>query len=303
MVVQRRLPQYLARLIRHQAWDGGARHCFSTMLSMLVAVTADPAHGRAIQIVANMTQDEKLSWLHGHSVASQAGLKGYTGECPAIARLGIPALRLNDGPQGFRDSHAHGTTTCWPSGLTVAATFDPAAANAWGAAIGREFKGKGANVALGPGMNVARVPQDGRNFEYISVPAARARARNPLVPRTQRLTLCISLQGEDPALGAAMAAAAIRGIQGEGVIANAKHYILNNQETDRGSAPLPWKGVSAARHLARTVLCRTGSALTRVTTAGARPSTSAPSARSTFRAPSDDPACNLLAPRAPPADR
>eukprot|EP00325_Prymnesiales_sp_UTEX-LB-985_P003516 CAMPEP_0174708412 /NCGR_PEP_ID=MMETSP1094-20130205/10676_1 /TAXON_ID=156173 /ORGANISM="Chrysochromulina brevifilum, Strain UTEX LB 985" /LENGTH=67 /DNA_ID=CAMNT_0015906967 /DNA_START=116 /DNA_END=316 /DNA_ORIENTATION=- len=66
---------------------------------------------------------------------------------------------MNDGPQGFRDPANKGTTTCWPSGLTVAATWDVDAATAWGRDIGAEFRMKGANVALGPGLNVARFPR------------------------------------------------------------------------------------------------------------------------------------------------
>jgi len=60
--------------------------------------------------------------------------------------------------------------TCSPAvvGKKVAATFDRDLARAWGDAMGEEFRGKGSNVQLGPGMNVARVPTNGRNFEYAS---------------------------------------------------------------------------------------------------------------------------------------
>ena len=74
--------------------------------------------------------------------------------------------------------------------------------------MGAEFHGKGANVQLGPGMCVARVPRNGRNFEYLS--------------------------GEDPVLGVNMVPPVVKGIQSKGVIANAKHYVNNNQETNRG---------------------------------------------------------------------
>jgi len=76
-------------------------------------------------------------------------------------------------------------------------------------AIGQEFYGKGSNVMLGPGVNVARVPRNGRNFEYIS--------------------------GEDPFLGYTMVQPVIKGIQSSNVIANAKHYVNNNQENNRGN--------------------------------------------------------------------
>ena len=66
-----------------------------------------------------------------------------------------------------------------------------------------EFAGKGANVQLGPGLCIARIPQNGRNFEYLS--------------------------GEDPFLGYTLVQPAIKGIQSKNVIANAKHYVLNSQ--------------------------------------------------------------------------
>jgi len=85
--------------------------------------------------------------------------------------------------------------------------------------MGREFRSKGANVQLGPGLNVARVPQCGRNFEYLS--------------------------GEDPYLGATLVREVVTGIQSQAVIATAKHYVLNSQESDRGEV------VSAAAERAR----------------------------------------------------
>ena len=143
----------------------------------------------------------------------------YVGNVPAIPRLGVPWLSLQDGPQGYRDGkYGHypgppglpaGTATQWPSGLTVAATWDVQLAGEWGAAMGAEFRAKGANVQLGPGLNVARVPRGGRNFEYLS--------------------------GEDPHLGAELVGPVIRGIQSNSVMATAKHWILNNQEDHRGN--------------------------------------------------------------------
>lgn len=164
-------------------------------------VNSDPEE-RAKKLLAMMTLDEKITMLHG--VAGP-----YVGNVPANTRLGIPALNLNDGPQGFRDNAHPGTTTCWPSGLTVGATWDPSAVRAWGAAMGKEFYGKGANIQLGPGLCVARVPVNGRNFEYLS--------------------------GEDPYLGLVLVKPAVDGIQSQRVMANAKHYVQNNQETNRGS--------------------------------------------------------------------
>ncbi|EGD72488.1 hypothetical protein PTSG_00514 [Salpingoeca rosetta] len=155
---------------------------------------------RAKALLKEMTLDEKITMLHGSTGP-------YVGNVPANTRLGIPALNLNDGPQGFRDNAHPGTTTCWPSGLTVAATWDLNAMKDWGTAMGKEFYDKGANIQLGPGLCVARVPVNGRNFEYLS--------------------------GEDPFLGYTLVQPVIQGIQSQGVLANAKHYVQNNQETNR----------------------------------------------------------------------
>eukprot|EP00937_MAST-01D_sp_MAST-1D-sp2_P003732 g3732.t1 len=165
------------------------------------AAGPDPA-SRAKAMVARMNLTEKIAMLHGTAL-------GYTGGIAGNARLGIPNVTLNDGPQGFRlrPGEYAGTTTSWPSGLTVGATFDRALAQQWGAGMGAEFAGKGAGVQLGPGVCLARVPRNGRNFEYLS--------------------------GEDPYLGAQMVAPAVAGIQSQGVIANAKHWVVNNQETNR----------------------------------------------------------------------
>eukprot|EP00055_Hartaetosiga_balthica_P011579 m.53075 g.53075 ORF g.53075 m.53075 type:complete len:739 (-) comp7652_c0_seq1:124-2340(-) len=162
----------------------------------------DDPESRAEKLLSQMTLDEKITMVHGWQ-------GGYVGNVPENTRLGIPALKLNDGPQGFRDNAHLGTTTAWPSGLTVAATFNQSAMFAWGEAMGEEFYNKGANVQLGPGMCLARVPVNGRNFEYLA--------------------------GEDPFLGYTLSQPTIKGIQSKGVIANAKHYVNNNQETNRGS--------------------------------------------------------------------
>ena len=103
----------------------------------------------------------------------------------------------------FRAAGHDGTSTAWPSALAVSATFNTATAKAWGVAMGEEFFAKGSNVQLGPGVCVARVPRNGRNFEYLS--------------------------GEDPMLGATMVVPVVTGIQSQKVIANVKHFVNNNQ--------------------------------------------------------------------------
>jgi beta-glucosidase len=129
-----------------------------------------------------------------------------TGNVPGIARLGIPAIRLQDGPAGV--GGGAGLVTAFPAPITLAATWDVDLAKKYGAAQGLEHAGKGVNVQLGPMMNIHRVPNAGRNFEGF---------------------------GEDPFLASRMAEAVVRGIQSQGVIATAKHYIDNDHETERGS--------------------------------------------------------------------
>jgi beta-glucosidase len=169
-----------------------------------VPAAVSAAVDRARATVSSMTLDEKLSLLYG---VNPAPAGPYIGEVAAVPRVGLPGMRLNDGPQGFRCDAHPGTTTQWPSALTVAASWSRDAMRRWAEAMGDEFAGKGANVFLGPGVNVARVPRNGRNFEYQS--------------------------GEDPHLGAALVTPFVSGMQSRGVVAVVKHYLNNNQEENR----------------------------------------------------------------------
>lgn len=117
---------------------------------------AFPPKLRAWKLVDAMNVTEMIALFHG-------SCGGYTGNVCANTRLGIPQLKLNDGPQGFRG--ASSTSTAFPAAITIAASWDPTVARSWGAAMGDEFYRKGANVQLGPGLCLARVPRNGRNFE------------------------------------------------------------------------------------------------------------------------------------------
>jgi len=121
----------------------------------------------------------------------------YAGVLPGLEAHGLPALRMADGAAGFRTAGecAPRTTTLWPSALAVAATWDPQAAASWGGALGAEARRKGAGVLLAPDLRLAAAPRDARNAERLS--------------------------GEDPTLGAALGAAAVRGIQSQGIVAAA----------------------------------------------------------------------------------
>ena len=163
----------------------------------------DSPSRRADALVGAMTQDQKLHmltfgnppWFTYHGVA---------GHVAAIPELCIPDLVLSDAGSGVAGLQV--ATTVFPSGVAQASTWNPRTQRAIGAAIGREAFGKGINVLLGPGMNIARTPYNGRNFEYF---------------------------GEDPFLASRTAVSVIRGIQSNPVIADAKHYAFNNQEVDR----------------------------------------------------------------------
>ena len=171
-------------------------------VALCAALSATPAE-RAAALLVKMSVADKVQMLHG--VASP----GYTGSTAANSALGIPALRLNDGRQGFRPNDGNRGQTAFPCELAVAASFDVDLFRAFGAAMGGEFAGKGANVVLAPMLILARVPQSGRVFESC---------------------------GEDPELGYAFAKAHISGAQSNvGVISNADDFVLNNQETARTS--------------------------------------------------------------------
>ncbi|MFE6281513.1 beta-glucosidase [Streptomyces sp. NPDC057877] len=164
---------------------------------------ANAAHTRRVdKLLARLTLDEKISLLHGATDPAQLGQAGYV---PGVKRLGIPPLRLADGPAGVRVT-AHATAL--PAPVLLAAAFDPALARRYGQVIGREGRALGQDVLLSPMVNLIRTPYAGRNFETFS---------------------------EDPLLAADLVAAEIEGIQGEGLIATVKHYALNNQEKDRTS--------------------------------------------------------------------
>ncbi len=156
-----------------------------------------------------MTQSEKLSIIHGLLGApwggrpKPAGALGSAGYVPGVPRLGVPALQETDAELGVANGRP---ATAMPSNLALASTWDLGLARRQGAAVGAEARVEGFNVLLGGAANLIRDPRGGRNFEYFS---------------------------EDPLVTGLMAGAAIDGAQSRQVIATAKHFALNNQETDR----------------------------------------------------------------------
>jgi beta-glucosidase len=157
---------------------------------------------RTNELVAAMTLDDKIAMVHG--TEPTMGYYGTAGHVAANPRLCIPDLLLNDAGAGVADLQV--STTAFPAGIAQAASWDTGLQQQFGAALGWEAWHKGIDVQLAPGINVARVPMNGRNFEYA---------------------------GEDPFLAGQTAAATIQGIQSQHVIATVKHYVANNQETNR----------------------------------------------------------------------
>jgi len=155
-----------------------------------------PLETRVADLLSRLTFEEKLSLLGGTGF----GTRG-------LERLGLPPMGMCDGPVGVRGG-GEGTTgpaTVFPCGIAMAATWDPATVQRIGAAIGRELqnKGPGAQVILGPCVNLHRTPFGGRNGESFS---------------------------EDPYLASRMAVAYVQGVQSTGAAACIKHYAVNNQE-------------------------------------------------------------------------
>ncbi len=159
-------------------------------------------------LISKMSLEEKAGLLHGNS-------KFYV---EAVPRLGIPELALSDGPHGVRAEinrdnwnyagWTNDSSTYFPTGTALAASWNPDLARLRGEVLGEEARFRDKDILLGPGVNIIRSPLCGRNFEYMS---------------------------EDPYLTAQMAAAYIRGLQSRDVAACVKHFLANNQETDRGS--------------------------------------------------------------------
>lgn len=152
----------------------------------------------ANQVLALMTLNEKIGMVELSTTPTFENVN--TG----VPRLCIPALTLQDGPNGL----AYGDTGVvqLPASIATAATFDPGMANSYGQVLGAEAGAQGIDVVQAPNLNLARVPGAGRVFETF---------------------------GEDPNLASTMAVAEIQGIQSQGVMAEAKHYTAYTQETAR----------------------------------------------------------------------
>jgi beta-glucosidase len=179
--------------------------------------TSLSAEERTQLLLEAMTADEKLALVFGYFSSDapwknfkkpKEGLEQSAGIVAGNARLGIPALTETDAGIGVASQPGEHPRlrTALPSNLATAATWDPELAHSGGRMIGNEARLSGFNVMLAGGINLARDPRNGRNFEY---------------------------GGEDPWLSAIMVAAQINGIQSNHIISTIKHYALNDQETNR----------------------------------------------------------------------
>jgi len=164
-----------------------------------------PVAERVAQLMARMTTPDKLELVHG-VLTGDFTTSGpvYAGDTARIASLCIPALHLQDGPAGVGDGFKR--VTQLPSPVALAATWDPRMARAYGAVVGAEQRGKGAQIDLGPTVNIVRDPRWGRAFETY---------------------------GEDPLLMSALGVGYIRGVQSQGVMAQVKHLAAYAEETGR----------------------------------------------------------------------
>jgi beta-glucosidase len=176
---------------------------FALFLAGQSALSAQSADERARAIVSRMTLDEKIQELHG---VTRSRTEART--VAAVPRLGIPPLRITNGPAGIGNGGPghEGPATALPAPISLAATWDPELALLYGKVQGAEARDLANDLLEAPDINIARLPQGGRTFEGF---------------------------GEDPYLVGRISVANIRGIQSEQVIANVKHYVANNQEEGR----------------------------------------------------------------------
>lgn len=156
-------------------------------------------------LIGLMTLEEKVKMIKAASAFTNGG----------VERLGIPEIVMSDGPHGVRHEHTrdwnkaegvNDSITYLPTGITLAATWNPELGYKFGEVLGNEAKDRGKDIILGPGINIIRSPLNGRNFEYMT---------------------------EDPFLNAVMGVGYIKGVQDQGISSCVKHYVANNQETKR----------------------------------------------------------------------
>jgi beta-glucosidase len=167
--------------------------CSAAASAQAPAPDSPQAEAQAHALVAKLTLEQKIELLGGVDAL-------FTHSAPAI---GLPRFKMSDASVGVR---SWGPTTSYAGGAALAASWDPALARRIGESLGRDARARDVHFLLAPGVNIARSPLSGRNFEYLS---------------------------EDPFLNARLVVPYIEGVQSQGVIATVKHYAMNNQEYNR----------------------------------------------------------------------
>jgi len=148
---------------------------------------------RAKAMLSKLTLEQKIKLIGGVDDM-------FTNAIPSVS---LPQFKMSDASVGVR---TWGPTTAYAGGAALAATWDRGFAKELGASLGKDARARSVNFLLGPGVNIARSPVNGRNFEYLS---------------------------EDPYLNSALVVPYIEGVQSQGVSATVKHYALNNEEYNR----------------------------------------------------------------------
>src|SRR5689334_1170238 len=199
--------------------------CLATLLPLALAAPASAAGWgtgtltpqNLRDLISQMSATEEIGMVHGegdppNSAAAQAdcaasavGCVGEAGWVPGVKRLGIPPLRLTDGPAGIRLAHVE---TAMPAPVGLTASFDRTAASQYGATVGDAGRATNQDVWLAPMTNAVNYVTGGRNFETL---------------------------GEDPFLAGQLLAPEVQGVQGEGMVAMIKHFIENDFENGRTS--------------------------------------------------------------------
>lgn len=152
-----------------------------------------PSEERADLIIAQMSLKERIRFIGGYK---RFFFKGYP-------EHGLREVECADATMGLR---GHGRVTAFPMAIAMASTWNRDLMFNTGNVVARECKAKGVDVLLGPGVNIYRIPNNGRNYEYF---------------------------GEDPYLAAQLSGEYIKGIQDLGIMAVVKHFAANNSDTDR----------------------------------------------------------------------
>ncbi|MFA9187346.1 glycoside hydrolase family 3 C-terminal domain-containing protein [Flavobacterium sp. FBOR7N2.3] len=158
------------------------------------------------KLVSQMTLEEKIGMLHGNSMFTSGGVK----------RLGIPELKMADGPLGVREEISRDSwapagltndfATYYPAAGALAATFNQEMAYTFGNSVGQELRARDKDMLLSPAINIVRTPLGGRTYEYMT---------------------------EDPFLNKKLTVPMVVGLQDNDVMACVKHFAANNQETNR----------------------------------------------------------------------